>query len=451
MKNKIERAVTAAHRVVAGLLTLLMLGIIIVPAFSQVSAANAYLTEMSVELQTNKIDTATWAQFMFKPATTMAINEVIEIELYDNADDGNGEPINPTSTTFIWDTALDGSSGVAATNIEFEYTTDGGTNWRELTPVVSGFTSSTADEVLVAVGNGDATDSRLTFTLDDDDLTFDPDGGGNDIFRISIGLTDGTDTSSAATAIPAWTNESDVSTTDDPWIIGISTYTASKAATTASPTFMAFGLITDNAVAIETVVLPHITFSLSSVDLTLLDATSQELDHQNVVYGSHTITVDTNAVNGWKLYYTASALTNGDDSSVLDANGTNTASIAVAAEYWGINLIANTSLAGLASHDVGTEGTYTNADTVGTISIKENYDGDNDADGDRACSSGTCPASAYDEVFFVTTTGSRIEAANGTGASDAVVLTAAYAAAAAATTPSGEYTTTVTWIAMGQF
>jgi hypothetical protein len=181
----------------------------------------------------------------------------------------------------------------------------------------------------------------------------------------------------------------------------------------------AASIITDDQVVVSTTIDPYLTFTLTQNTVSLTKAGGGNPDYNNTGFNNgsaNTLAANTNAANGYTLSYQGSTLTSG--TNTIEAMTTKAAS-STGTEQFGLNLRDNTT-------------PNTGADPSGSGS--------------------GAPAADYntvDQFKFVPDTATTLASASGSTASN--TFTVSYIVNVSQTTEAGAYSTTITYIATGNF
>ena len=177
-------------------------------------------------------------------------------------------------------------------------------------------------------------------------------------------------------------------------------------------------IVTDDDVVVSVTVNPYISLAIEQSSVTLTKSGGGNPDWQNTGFNNstaNTLAVNTNANSGYTLTYNGATLTSGGNS--IDAMATKGAS-STGTEQFGLNLRNNST------PDTGTDpsgGSGTPADDYNTIN-------------------------QFRYIASTTTT-----LASASAASTATTYTVSYIVNVGQTTESGNYQTTITYIATGNF
>lgn len=199
-------------------------------------------------------------------------------------------------------------------------------------------------------------------------------------------------------------------TTAGTYIIGIATASDTGQVATA--------IVDDDQVVVSTTIDPYLTFSISQNTVSLTKSGGGNPDSSNTGYNNgtaNTLAAATNATSGYTITYYGNTLTSGGNT--IDAMSTKTTS-STGTEQFGINLKSNT--------------------TPST--------GANPSGGSGAAAS---DYSTADQFRYITNTTTTLASASAASAS--TTYTVSYIVNAAATTEAGSYSTTITYIATGNF
>jgi len=206
---------------------------------------------------------------------------------------------------------------------------------------------------------------------------------------------------------------------ENPGSTGTKTFTVNVAGTTDTGK-IAVVIITDDQVVISTTVDPYISFTLTDNTVSLVTSSDGSPSSTATAYNkndNNTLAVATNGSSGYSLTYTGSTLTSGGNT--ITAIGGTPATSTTNSEQFGINLKNN------ATPDVGAEpsgGSGTPASDYGTA---DSY----------AYEAGSTP----------------IALASASAATATTTYTVSYITNVSETTEAGNYSTTITYIATGNF
>lgn len=181
---------------------------------------------------------------------------------------------------------------------------------------------------------------------------------------------------------------------------------------------IAVAIITDDQVVVSTTIDPYLTFAISQNTVSLTRSGGGNPDYSNTGYNNgtaNTLQAATNGVSGYTITYNGSTLTSG--ASTIDAMGTRTTS-ATNTEQFGINLRDNATPNTGANPSGGTGAPASNYNTV-------------------------------DEYYFAADTTTTLASAS--AATTTTTYTVSYIANVSQTTEAGAYSTTITYIATGNF
>ena len=275
---------------------------------------------------------------------------------------------------------------------------------------VNGSCTSNCTEATLAAAAGAGTWGAVFAT---NDLTFSyPTSGGtaiaaNDYVRVLIG----TNATEGATGDQQMTN---------PVSTGTKVITLEVAGTTDTGSLAVVIITTDDQVVVSTTIDPYITFVLTDNAVTLVTAADGNPSYTATGYNkndTNTLAVSTNGTSGYTLTYTGATLTSGGNT--ITAIGGTPAASTTNTEQFGLNLKNNST------PDVG-------ADENG--------------------GSGT-PAADYNAAnsFAYEAGATPINLASASAASATTTFTVSYIANVTQTTEAGNYNTTITYIATGNF
>jgi hypothetical protein len=181
---------------------------------------------------------------------------------------------------------------------------------------------------------------------------------------------------------------------------------------------IAVAIITDDQVVVSVTVDPYINLTLTQNTVSLTKSGGGNPDYQNTGFNNstaNTLAVNTNAASGYTLTYNGATLTSGGNS--IDAMATKGAS-STGTEQFGLNL-----------RDNATPNTGTNP-SGGSGSPASDYN-------------------TVDEFRFVANTTTTLASAS--AATTTTTYTVSYIVNVGQTTESGNYSTTITYIATGNF
>lgn len=199
---------------------------------------------------------------------------------------------------------------------------------------------------------------------------------------------------------------------------GAGTHVIAIAGTFGDSGQIAVAIITDDQVVVSVTVDPYISLTLVQNSVTLTKSGGGNPDYQNTGFNNgtaNTLAVNTNATSGYTLTYNGATLASG--ANTIDAMATKAAS-STGTEQFGINLKDN------ATPNTGAE---------------------------PSGGSGT-PASDYntaDQFRYIANATTTLASAS--GATTTTTYTASYIVNVGQTTESGAYSTTITYIATGNF
>lgn len=182
----------------------------------------------------------------------------------------------------------------------------------------------------------------------------------------------------------------------------------------------AASIITDDQVVVSTTIDPYLTFTLTQNTVSLTKSGGGNPDYNNTGFNNgsaNTLAANTNATNGYTISYQGATLSANAGADTVDAMATKTTS-STGTEQFGINLKDNTT-------------PNTGAEPSG--------------------GSGA-PASDYntaDQFRFIADTTTTLASAGGPTAT--TTFTATYIVNVAQVTEAGAYSTTITYIATGNF
>ena len=197
------------------------------------------------------------------------------------------------------------------------------------------------------------------------------------------------------------------------------TYVIDIGGTSGDDGKFAVAIAADDQVVVQTIIDPSITFTMTTTTVTLTTAAAGNPDASNTGYNNgaaNTLAASTNATSGYSITYNGSTLTSSGDT--IDAIGGTPAASSTGSEQFGLNLKDN------ATPNTGAE---------------------------PSGGSGA-PASDYNTADqFAYEISGAIALASAAGPTATTTYTASYIVNVAAQTEAGAYSTTVTYIATGNF